>query len=333
MVMTQQNQPAAAGLEKRYVELGEFLEIFQPIYARRLKKTRLDTMRFAYYTSAGTGINILKGHQLWMRAAACMNDYREIDYGIQLLNKTIYGSDYRRERIQKLAARLDWGDNVLDSMMSDLNRNEQRYITHTYLACVAEQRPREKGKGRLSMWRAYGRKTGVAFVLKPKAIFRPLAPLPLVLTPVEYLSQSQFTEGFDWMLDNIEAHLDALQRYEPAKVLEYFVNMLMMSLFSIKNPGFVEEREWRFVYHETASSRLHHDIVVVDGIPQIIYKLPFCGPGDKEPGVPLEEALEEIIIGPSQYADVIQAAFVRMLEEIGINNASERVSKSNIPLR
>ena len=319
MVMTQQNQPAAAGLEKRYVELGEFLEIFQPIYARRLKKTRLDTMRFAYYTSADTGINILKGHQLWMRAAACMNDYREIDYGIQLLNKTIYGSAYRRERIQKLAARLDWGDNVLDSMMSDLNRNEQRYITHTYLACVAEQRPR--------------RKTGVAFVLKPKAIFRPLAPLPLVLTPVEYLSQSQFTEGFDWMLDNIEAHLDALQRYEPAKVLEYFVNMLMMSLFSIKNPGFVEEREWRFVYHETASSRLHHDIVVVDGIPQIIYKLPFCGPGDKEPGVPLEEALEEIIIGPSQYADVIQAAFVRMLKEIGIGNASERVSKSNIPLR
>lgn len=319
--------------KKQYEEIGEFLKIFQPIYARRLGKTRLEKMRFAYYTSAGTGINILKGHALWMRAAACMNDYREIDYGIQLLNKTVYGSDYRRERIQRLAKRLDWGENVLDSMMSDLNNNEQRYITHTYLACVSEHRLREHGKGRLSMWRAYGRKTGVAIVLKPTAIFGQLEPLPLRLTPVEYLTQTQFTEGFDWMLDNIENYLEELKAREPAKVLEYFVNMLMTSLFSIKNPGFNEEREWRFVYHESASGHLHHDIVVVDGIPQIIYKLPLQGPHDEGPGVPLADALEEIIIGPSQYAEVIEAAFIRMLEEFGIPDAADRVSKSNIPLR
>ena len=317
----------------RLEELGAFLKIFQPIYARRLEKTRLERMRFAYYTSASTGINILKGHALWMRAAACMNDYREIDYGIQLLNKTVYGSDYRRERIQHLAERLDWGTNVLDSMMSDLNKNERRYITNTYLACVSEHRPRERGKGRLSMWRAYGRKTGVAFVLKPTSIFQRLEPLPLRLTPVEYLTQEQFTEGFDWMLDNIDTYLDDLRRYEPAKVLEYFVNMLMTSLFSIKNPGFNEEREWRFVYHESASSHLHHDIVVVDGIPQVIYQLPLSSPSAPLTGVPLEEALEEIIIGPSQYAEVIELAFVRMLDELGISNAAERVSKSNIPLR
>ena len=135
------------------------------------------------------------------------------------------------------------------------------------------------------------------------------------------------------MLDNIDTYLDDLRRYEPAKVLEYFVNMLMTSLFSIKNPGFNEEREWRFVYHESASSHLHHDIVVVDGIPQVIYKLPLSSPSAPQTGVPLEEALEEIIIGPSQYAEVIELAFVRMLDELGISNAAERVSKSNIPLR
>ena len=37
---------------RRYEELGAFLKIFQPIYARRLEKTRLERMRFAYYTSA-----------------------------------------------------------------------------------------------------------------------------------------------------------------------------------------------------------------------------------------------------------------------------------------
>lgn len=314
-------------------ELGEFFRLFQPIYARRLRKTRLHNMRFAYYTSASTGLNILKGRALWMRAAACMNDYREIDYGIQLLNHTIYGSDYRRSRVKELAENLGWGSGTVDQMLSDLNRNEQQYVTHTYLACVAEHRPQERGKGRLSMWRAYGRKTGIAIVLKPSAIFFPIEPLPLLLTPVEYLTQNQFTNGFDWMLDNLNRNLMELKAYEPKKMLDYFVHMLLASIFSIKNPGFSEEKEWRFLYHETNNTHLHHDIVVVDGVPQIIYKLPICGPKDQGPGVPLDEALDEIIIGPSQFAEVIRTAFIRALMEMGIHNAEQRVSKSNIPLR
>lgn len=316
-----------------YQELSKYLSIFQPIYARRIERTKLDRMRFAYYTSAGTGINILKGKALWMRAAACMNDYREIDYGIQMINKTIYSSDKRRLLIRQLAERLDWGDNILEFMLSDLNRNEQNYINHTYLACVSEHRSRERGKGRLSMWRAYGRKTGVAFIWKPQAIFRPIQPLPLMLSPVEYLSQQQFDEGFDWMLRNIRDNVDTILQDEPAKALEYFVNMLLISLFSIKNPGFSEEREWRFIYHESSSSKLAHDFVVVDGIPQVIYKLPLLGPNDEGAGVPLVDALDGIIIGPSQYADVIQIAFIRLLQEMGIPDAENKVVKSNIPLR
>lgn len=316
-----------------YQELSKYLSIFQPVYARRLERTKLDKMRFAYYTSAGTGINILKGKALWMRAAACMNDYREIDYGIQLLNKTIYSSDARRLRLQRLAHDLEWGDNILEIMLSDLNRNEQNYINHTYLACVSEHRSRERGKGRLSMWRAYGRKTGVAFIWKPQEIFRPILPLPLMLAPVEYLNQEQFTESFDVMLKNIEENMDFLHQDEPAKVLEYYVKMLMISLFSIKNPGFNEEREWRFIYHETTSQKLPHDFAVVDSVPQVIYKLPLLAPGDEGEGVPLAEALEGIIIGPSQFADVIRIAFIRLLDEMGIPNAEDRVTKSNIPLR
>ena len=47
----------------------------------------------------------------------------------------------------------------------------------------------------------------------------------------------------------------------------------------------------------------------------------------------LENALDHIIIGPSQYAAVIQKAFVRILRELGIQDAKERVTLSNIPLR
>lgn len=183
------------------------------------------------------------------------------------------------------------------------------------------------------MWRAYGRKTGVAFVWKPQEIFHPIAPLPLMLAPVEYLTQEQFNDGFDWILRNLQENQDFLLQDEPAKVLEYFVNMLLISLFSLKNPGFNEEREWRFIYHESSSSKLQHDFVVVDGVPQVIYKLPLLTPGDEGAGVPLADALEGIIIGPSQYADVIQIAFIRLLKELGIPDAENKVTKSNIPLR
>lgn len=104
-------------------------------------------------------------------------------------------------------------------------------------------------------------------------------------------------------------------------------------LFSIKNPGFIEEREWRFIYQDTASSTLASDIVSVDGIPQVIYKLPWRAVGESGAGLPIADALEQIIIGPSQYADVIEVAFTRCLSELGITDAAKRVVKSNIPLR
>ena len=104
-------------------------------------------------------------------------------------------------------------------------------------------------------------------------------------------------------------------------------------LVSIKNPGFIEEREWRFIYQDTASSTLASDIVSVDGIPQVIYKLPWRAVGESGAGLPIADALEQIIIGPSQYADVIEVAFTRCLSELGIADAAKRVVKSNIPLR
>lgn len=48
----------------QYRELGEYLKIFQPIYARRLEETKLESIHFAYYTSASTGINILRPSSL-----------------------------------------------------------------------------------------------------------------------------------------------------------------------------------------------------------------------------------------------------------------------------
>jgi len=319
------------GMDK-FDELG-FLKIFRPIYARRLERADFSRMHFAYYTSATTGLNILHGRSLWMRSAACMNDYREIDYGIQLINSAVQGSARRQDQMKRIAQKLGWGENMIGSILADLNRNERKFTTHTYLACVSEHDYESDAKGRLSMWRAYGRKTGVAFILNPQAVIASTKELALRIAPVEYLTGEQFTRGFDRMMNNVEDHMEELMAGEPAVLLEAFINMMLTSIFSIKNPGFIEEREWRLIYQDTAGSTLASDIVSVDGIPQVIYKLPWRAVGESGAGLPIADALEQIIIGPSQYADVIEVAFTHCLSELGIADAGKRVVKSNIPLR
>lgn len=311
----------------------DFLKIFRPIYARRLERADFSRMHFAYYTSATTGLNILRGRSLWMRSAACMNDYREIDYGIQLINTAVQGSARRQAQMKRIATSLGWGENMIGSILADLNRNERKFTTHTYLACVSEHDYEADAKGRLSMWRAYGRKTGVAFILHPAAVIASTKELALRIAPVEYLTGEQFTRGFDRMMNNVEDHIDELKSGEPATILEAFINMMLTSIFSIKNPGFVEEREWRFIYQDAMVDKLAYDLVSVDGIPQVIYKLPWRAVGEQGTGLPIADTLEQIIIGPSQYADVIEVAFTRCLRELGVKDAAERVVKSNIPLR
>ena len=314
------------------MEEERLAEIFRPIYQERMQALNAEHMSLAYYTSATTGLNILRGRELWMRAAACMNDYREIDYGIQLLNRAIYGSEERRQRIRLLAYRLHWGNSMLEDLLGDLNHNENRLITKTYLACVSEHTEEENCRGRLSMWRAYGRRTGVAFVLRAAPLLQSRSELPLRITPVEYLDEAGFARGIDRMIKAVELHADEIQQADPAMMLSCFVETVLFSLFSIKHPGFIEEKEWRIVYQEM-DERLSYDLVSVDGIPQIVYKVPVRGADEPGPGLQLEEMLDRIVIGPTQYADVVCAAFVRALEEMGITHASQRVCKSNIPLR
>ena len=307
-------------------------QVFRPFYQERLQQMDLHDTRFAYYTSASTALNILRGKQLWMRAAACMNDYKEIDYGIQLLNQSIYTSETRRQRIHHLVDELGWPPTFLSDLLGDLNRNETELSTHTYLACLSEHPVEEDQRGRLSMWRAYGRKTGVAFVLKARPLLNPSRPLSLSLLPVEYLDEDGFSIAIDRLIESVEDNLDELRTIKAKSVMKYFTNILLYSLFSVKHPGFIEEREWRIIYQEHAH-KLDYDLVVVDSVPQIIYKLPMLGANDKGRGVLLNDVLDSIIIGPTEYGNVVYAAFVKALKELGIKNASGRVFMSNIPLR
>jgi hypothetical protein len=79
---------------------------------------------------------------------------------------------------------------------------------------------------------------------------------------------------------------------------------------------------------------MQHSIEVVSGIPQIVYHLPL----DKAVSVNLADLnpahmLDPVIIGPTQFAWAMYAAFSATLAAMGVANAGQRVFVSDIPIR
>ena len=73
-------------------EQQRLFKIFHPHAAKQQALAYSNGIRFVYYTRAETAMSILKNKQIWMRKSMCMNDFMEVQYGLQCLY-TAYGSD------------------------------------------------------------------------------------------------------------------------------------------------------------------------------------------------------------------------------------------------
>ena len=312
-------------------------QVFRPMYRKRIESIDTAYDKFIYYTSATTGLKILKEQEIWMRSVSCMNDYREIEYGVSLFQMAFQDCD-RRSRFEEILKICMGTDYTIERMMNELVIGREYLRNTVFITCVSEMEKRENVDaydkenklGRLSMWRAYGRDTGVALVLKSKPLFS--ADIPgLNISPVEYLTQEKFTRKIDEILENIESHRPELKNV-PLDVLgKYFVETILFAIISIKHPGFEEEREWRIVFQVPQGQVpkfLKKDSVSIGGTPQTIYKIPLVGDV-----IAIPKLLDHIIIGPTYYPDTIKNVFIDKLDRIGFMAADEHVITSNIPLR
>ena len=178
------------------------------------------------------------------------------------------------------------------------------------------------------MWRAYGRDTGGALVLKSKALFSDKFS-GLNISPVEYLTQEEFTQKIDEILRNIESHRSELKNVSLDVLGRYFVETILFAIISIKHPGFEEEREWRIVLQvPQVPVFLKKDSESIDGTPQTIYKIPLVGDV-----IAIPNLLDHIIIGPTYYPDTIKNVFIDELKNVGFMVDDKSVIASNIPLR
>lgn len=308
---------------------ARFISLMSPEMAERWMLLNTSGLRFVHYTSARVAHSILTKHEIWMRNASLMNDYSEIDHGIQLIRLALVdkvGEQFRSS--------LDEIFPDLSSELLELAQGwEHDWRSETYLTCMSEHSASEDHDGRLSMWRAYG---DVAFVMKDtpfKAITDSLAAYSM---PVHYLNQDEYVERvlhWNGVLSKNRSFIEEKSRGEIAAwQFQYFTLVVL----GTKHKGFSEEREWRIFYRPNAqkSSSITESLEILPDGPQLVQKIPLID--DHEKGLfsaDIPSLLERVIIGPTDTPLTVRRAFVRLLEDAGVPDAREKVFISGIPLR
>lgn len=306
--------------------------IFFPYLAERKADLAHSRIRLAHYCAAESAVSIIRNQEIWMRNAAVMNDFTEVEYGLRLLMSSYQGKagrEFKREIEATFPGTTERLTNLFESYRWEL-RGE------TYLTSVTEHHPDENALGRLSMWRSYGGSTGVALVLRPEAMSTPDESLAEFAVPVLYADEPMFDRYMVRLARSIAESRDFIRQQGEDWFLKWMQFLLRSSVLSTKHPGFMEEREWRIIHSPTTvdSSFLERTILTIAGVPQIIYKIPLRQAGEAaSQAMNVPSLVERVIIGPTQHPTVVAAAFVALLSEAGVSDAKERVSLSAIPLR
>ena len=311
-------------------ETDNFLRIFCPGDLERLSKVASEA-RLVYYTNAETALSIIANREIWFRNALVMNDFSEIQYGLNLMSHAMSGTVGRRFR--QTASKVIHG--VIQQAEVLLEQLIPNWRFETYLSCWSLHDSSEDQTGRLSMWRAYG---DVALVVRNQAFHAFDGQSGIQSLPVNYFSLRECEEHLEKVRRSISSNVASIREGCKNKFESDLASMAFLSAIRTKHPGFREEKEWRVWFRPTdianPTAVLSERVVTIQGVPQKVWVLPLRD--DPERGLDkadIGSLLDRIIIGPSTNPFVRASAFVRLLEEAEVHDAKDKVFVSDIPLR
>ncbi len=307
--------------------------IFMPYATARREKIYKTNGRFVHYTSAENALRIIQSKQLWMRNARCMTDYMEVTHGYQMLLQ-FFSQKAQRDAFCKSLNHCHSG--VGEEALQFFDQWWNNIQFDIYIASISEHDDTEDAHGRLSMWRAFGRLPARAAL-----VMRPPAPgkaegLKVMLSPVAYFDYAGVEKQIKKVTANVTKNRDFLKTFEKNKIKDLVFFMLVAAAVSLKHQGFREEREWRVIYipqvHQ--SKLIAWSMEVIDGVPQIIHKIPLEDSPDNDViEVAIPTLLDRVIIGPSPYPVTMGHAFAVALQQAGVTNPATRIVASGIPIR
>ena len=178
--------------------LDDFIQIFVPEDPKR-RQTLREGRRLVHYTTAEAGFKIIAGKEVWLRNALLMNDFSEIQYGLNCLVQA-WNSDAGKS-LQDFLDRITPG--LKDKIASTFDSHTHGLKVATFMISLSEHYDDEDELGRLSMWRAYGGRNGVALVLNPKVFTGDTQELKAFSAPVRYETVSQFQDAFGAFVERL----------------------------------------------------------------------------------------------------------------------------------
>lgn len=320
----------------------KWFSVFMPRALREMQRVRDNGIRFVHYCTAESGLAILQSQRMFLRNSMLMNDFSEVDYGANCLSMAYNGPIGERLKTVLRAVQDDLPE-VVEAHHNELLND----IKHeTYLIAISEHGgDNEDRLGRLSMWRAYGARNGVAFVFNNTPFLSESDALKAYSMPVAYSTPEQFAESFEEMVTALESELETLKASGGPFLYEWLMLVFRFAVQATKHPAFLEEREWRVIYSPTLLIRYEQmteqqlgrvptEIRCIGGVPQRVYAIPFRNyVEDGLTGATVPELIEKVLIGPSADSYAIAQAFVAELEIAGVENPASKVWITGIPLR
>lgn len=289
--------------------------------------------RLVHYTSAEAAYRIISGREIWLRNAVLMNDFSEMRHGLACLQSAWNSPSGIRLR--------EWLDEkwpgFREEIESTFDSHADGLTTATFMLSLSEHDDDEDELGRLSMWRAYGGRAGVALVLNPTIFLSETDAINAFSAPVIYRDVASFTEWFGHWVEGLVAAEPQLLTVDRERLSGFFFYTFRTFVLCTKHPGFKEEKEWR-VFHspliDGESPWLEYATEVIAGIPQQIVKVHLRDDPELEVvGVAPATLLNRTIIGPCEHPLPIRQALYVALEQAEVPEPGAKVWMSFIPLR
>lgn len=289
--------------------------------------------RLVHYTRAESAYKIIAGKQVWLRNAQLMNDFSEIQHGINCLNSA--WNSQSGKALQDFLEKIKSG--LRDELAQLFDGHADDMKLATYIFSLSEHEDDEDQFGRLSMWRAYGGRAGVALVLNNTVFNSGSDAMNVFSSPVFYHDPDSFGTWFQSWAGNIIAANDKIIELGPEDVRDWFFAAFRSFVLCTKHRAFSEEKEWRVFYspfHEGASAWVEQGTEIVNGAPEILMKFHLRDDPDHGViGVAPATLFNRVIIGPCENPIQIRAAIASAMTEVGVEDSLEKMGVSLIPLR
>lgn len=315
--------------QKDLVRMGE---IFFAHSNEAFSRIRSSGTRFVHYTSAEAALSIIRHSQIWLRKSTTMNDFMEIEHGVECL-AVAYGGEAGAQLKEALREIAPGAQDKLEEMF---NAWLPAFRGQTYLTCLSEHENGEDKIGRLSMWRAYGGSAGVALVLNNTPFISESDVLNVYSSPVRYLDGKAFADEVVGLARLMRCNAKFLKKMGATSIVEHLFLAFRFAVLCTKHPGFQEEREWRIIHNPTIDENelVTKSVETIRGVPQPVMKVRLTDhPDGGLIGMEVPELLDRVIIGPTDYPDAIREAFEIELLAAGVSDVKEKVVVSQIPLR